>query len=58
MPGVKIKIGDSNLDITATQRSGTLRNTDHQILIETYNPSKFMQDLATETKKDTKKNKR
>ena len=55
MPGVKIKIGDSSLDITATQRSGTLRNIDHQILIETYSPSKFMQDLATDTKKETKK---
>ena len=52
MPGVKIKIGDTNLDITSTQSSGTLQNNDsRQINIEAYSPSKFMQELATNTKK-------
>ena len=59
MPGVKIKIGDSTLDITATQGSGTLKNNEsHKINIESYSPSKFMQDLSTENTKNTKNNKR
>ena len=59
MPGVKIKIGDTNLDITATQSAGTLKiDESRKINIEQYSPSKFMQDLSAENTKNTKKNKR
>ncbi|MGL4677279.1 MAG: DUF342 domain-containing protein [Brevinema sp.] len=56
MPGVKIKIGNNSLDITAEQTSCTLKNNEQkQLIIKSYEPSKLLTEFTAEAKTTTKK---